>query len=154
MRETAAPLDEAALQHLSPQERLKKFIFALMTQLLDHESASPMAQIMLWEAIDPTAMFDSLVKQVPGRQLALLDDIVSSWIGSSIKKKQVRAASISILGQCVYYRYGSQILAKTEGHVASKREIRDIADHIFTFSSAALDGLKRVPQARTKRLVR
>ena len=109
------------------------------------------SQIMLWEAIDPTPEFKKMVVRLPGRQLNILDDIVRDWVGKGLPPRKVRAASISILGQCVYYRYGRKILAFAEKRDrTSDHEISTIAGEIYVFSAAALRGLAAEVRSRSE----
>ncbi|MGE3991260.1 CerR family C-terminal domain-containing protein [Pseudorhodoplanes sp.] len=141
-REGAAPIDEEGWLPLSPEERLRRFITVMMEQLLNEQQTTLLSQIMLWEAIDPTREFKKMVARLPGRQLKVLDRIVGDWVDGALSKRKIRAASISILGQCVYYRYGRKILAYAEKrNRTSRAEISSIADEIFAFSAAALRGL-------------
>lgn len=141
-REGAAPIDDEGWRQLSAEERLRNFIAMMMEQLLNEKVTTLLSQIMLWEAIDPTPEFKKMVVRLPGRQLNILDDIVRDWIGDAHPQRKVRAASISILGQCVYYRYGRKILAFAEKrNRTSREEISAIADEIYNFSAAALRGI-------------
>lgn len=156
-RETAAPIDETGWLTQSPEKRLRNFVFVMIEQLLNEQVATPVSQIMLWEAIDPTPEFKKMVVRLPGRQLKILDGIVQDWVGDALPKRRIRAASVSILGQCVYYRYGRKILVFTEKkNRTSRMEIRTIAEEIYAFSAAALHGLARrhktlreVPRAKS-----
>ena len=139
IREAAAPLDERGWRSLPLEQRLRNFISMIVEQLLNDRAASSLSQIMLWEASEPTVRFDELVRKLPARQLKFLDELVRDWIGPAFPRRKIRAASISILGQCVYYRYGRKILEKVERRKrTSTLEIRKIADEIFEFSAAAL----------------
>jgi hypothetical protein len=105
---------------------------------------------MLWEAIDPTPEFKKMVARLPARQLNILDDIVRDWVGDGLPQRTIRAASISILGQCVYYRYGRKILVFAEKrNRTSREEISTIAEEVYDFSAAALRGL--TAEARSRR---
>jgi AcrR family transcriptional regulator len=152
-REEAAPIDEEGWRQLSPKQRLRNFIAMMMEQLLNEKVTTLLSQIMLWEAIDPTPEFKKMVVRLPGRQLNILDDIVSDWVGDGLPQRKVRAASISILGQCVYYRYGRKILAFAEKrNRTSREEISTIAAEVYDFSAAALRGL--AAEARSPRETR
>lgn len=140
-REQAVPLDGEADKRLPAAERLRSFIHALMTQLLDDSVPSVMSRLMLWEAIDPTAAFGRAVDELPGRQLRILDGIVVELAGAGTPRTAVRRMSISVLGQCVYYRYAEKILRRTDPRLRySKRTVRSIAEHIYGFSLAAIKG--------------
>jgi AcrR family transcriptional regulator len=149
IRESAAPLDEQGWRPLPPEQRLRNFIATIVEQLLNDRAASSLSQIMLWEAIEPTTRFNELVRKLPARQLRFLDELVLDWVGPAFPKRKVRAASISILGQCVYYRYGRKILEKIERRKrTSALEIGKIADEIFEFSAAALHGIAAMQPGR------
>lgn len=149
-REGAAPIDEKGWRQLSPKQRLRNFVAMMMEQLLNEKVTTLLSQIMLWEAIDPTPEFKKMVARLPGRQLNILDDIVRDWVGDGLPQRKVRAASISILGQCVYYRYGRKILAFAEKrNRTSREEISTIAEEVYEFSAAALRGL--ASEARSRR---
>lgn len=143
-REERAAIDERSLQTLEPRERLRTFIATLTAQLLDENNYSRMSQIMLWEAIDPTPMFAQLVEKLPKRQILTIKEIVRDLVGPAMTDEQVERASISILAQCVYYRYGRLMLKAIFPERATTPDtIASIAEDIYRFSIAALDMLKR-----------
>jgi len=150
-REEAAPIDEEGWRQLPPEQRLGNFIAMMMEQLLNEKIATLVSQIMLWEAIDPTPEFRKMVVRLPGRQLSILDSIVRDWVGDGLPQRRIRAASISILGQCVYYRYGRKILAFAEKrNRTSREEISTIAEEVYAFSAAALRGLSAEARSRSE----
>jgi AcrR family transcriptional regulator len=143
-REDRAAANELALGTLEPREKLRTFIKILTAQLLDENSYSRMSQIMLWEAIDPTPMFEQLVEKLPKRQIFILKAIVRDLVGPALTDEQVERASISILAQCVYYRYGRLMLkAIFPDRTTTPETIENIAEDIYRFSIAALDMLRR-----------
>ena len=143
-REQAAPLETPALAALPPEQRLRAFIHNLMVQLLDDSASSRMSRLMLREAIEPTAAFARAVDELPRRQLMILDAIVAELFAGEAPRGTVRRVSLSILGQCVYYRYAENILRRTDpGLQYTKRSVRAIADHIHEFSTAAIRGMRK-----------
>jgi AcrR family transcriptional regulator len=141
-REQTAPLE--ADERLPPAQRLRAFIRALMTQLLDESEPSRMSRLMLREAIEPTAAFTRAVDELPKRQLRILDGIVGELAGNGMAPARIRRMSISVLGQCVYYRYAEKVLRRTDPKLRySPRTVSTIAEHIFEFSLSAIRGMKR-----------
>jgi len=70
--------------------------------------------------------------------------IVRDIVGKRLTDQQVERASISILAQCVYYRYGRLMLqAIFPDRPTTPETITSIAEDIYRFSIAALDALKR-----------
>lgn len=138
-REQAAPLEAA---HLSPDERLRVFIGNLMIQLLDDSASSKMSRLFLREAIEPTVAFARAVDELPKRQLSILDGIVAELLGRKASRTAVRRISLSILGQCVYYRYAENILRRTDPKLRySGTTIHALAEHIYAFSMAGIKGM-------------
>jgi len=142
-REQAAPLEAAPEAKLSADERLHGFVRNLMVQLLDDSAATRMSRVMLREAIEPTAAFARAVDELPKRQLSILDGIVTELLGRKASRTAVRRISLSILGQCVYYRYAANILRRTDPALHYTRtSIHAIAEHIYAFSMAGIRGMK------------
>jgi AcrR family transcriptional regulator len=146
MREQLAPIDEPEDRRLPPELRLRKFIHVLMVQLLDDRIPSVMPRLMLWEAVDPTPVFGEAVEHLPKRQLKILDEIISSLSGRKLPRTMIRRCSISILGQCVFYRYAKSVLEHIDSdRGVSARNVDAIAGHIYSFSMA---GILRLAGAR------
>ena len=142
-REQAAPLERAAGGE-APEERLHAFIHALLIQLLDESVPSLMSRLMLREAIEPTAAFARAVDELPRRQLRILDGIIAEMVGPGHSRTAIRRMSISVLGQCVYYRYAEKFLRRIDPRLRYGRQtVRSLADHIHRFSLAAIKGAKR-----------
>jgi hypothetical protein len=50
--------------------------------------------------------------------------------------------SLSVLGQCVWYRYAENILRRTDPKLRyTNRRIESIAEHIYAFSLAGIRGM-------------
>lgn len=141
-REQAAPLGGALDRSLAPERRLRSFIESLMTQLLGDSMPSMMSRLMLREAIEPTEAFARAVDELPRRQLRILDDIISGLARPGTPAVAVRRMSISVLGQCVYYRYGEKFLRRIDPKLRySPRAVKAIARHIHAFSVAGIRGM-------------
>jgi AcrR family transcriptional regulator len=142
-RERAVPLAEGTAPNMSAPQRLRAFIHSLMVQLLDDRVPSLMSRLMLREAIEPTAAFARAVDELPRRQLSILDGIIGEILGRPVRRTALRRMSLSVLGQCVYYRYGEKILRRTDpGLRYGKRTVEAIAEHIYQFSLSAIRGMK------------
>jgi TetR/AcrR family transcriptional regulator, regulator of cefoperazone and chloramphenicol sensitivity len=150
LRDQQISMDEQELRQIAPSQRLNVFISRLMQQLLLDEEHQFMSRLMLWEAIDPGPAFSVAVRHLPQHQLDLLSRIIRDMTGGRLSHRQIRASAISILGQCVFYRYGRLILARTERQAPrTAAAVQEIADHIHDFSVAALNSIgKRLSVVR------
>ena len=113
-----------------------------------HPPTAAEAARSLWfsplrEAIDPTVEFDRAVDELPRRQLRILDGIIAEIAGPGCSRQAIRRMSISILGQCVYYRYAEKFLKRIDPRLSyGKRTVHALAEHIYRFSLAAINGSK------------
>lgn len=138
-REQAAPLEAVGEANLAADERLRNFVRNLMVQLLDDSASSKMSRLFLREAIEPTVAFARAVDELPKRQLSILDGIVGALMKKKASRTLVRRISLSILGQCVYYRYAENILRRTDPRLRySAATIHALAEHIHAFSLAGI----------------
>jgi AcrR family transcriptional regulator len=143
-RDQAVSLEGAVDKRLPATDRLRSFIKALMTQLLDDTVPSVMSRLMLREAIEPTAEFARVVDELPKRQLRILDSIIRDLVSADLSRTVVRRMSICVLGQCVYFRYAEKILRRTDPRLRySRRTVQSIAGHIYAFSLAAIKGIEQ-----------
>lgn len=141
-RERAAPLAATLAEGAPAALRLREVIHTLMVQLIDDRVPSMMSRLMLREAIEPTPAFAHAVDELPKRQLAILDAIIAELAGGRLPRSVLRRASLSVLGQCVYYRYAEKILRRTDPRLRyTRRTVHALAEHIHAFSLAAIRGL-------------
>ena len=151
VREASTPIVTPSKEQLPAQERLRDFIHTLMIQLLDDKLPSVMSRLMLWEAIDPTPVFGEAVDALPRRQLKILDAVITDLLDKGHARAAVRRYSISILGQCVYYRYGLTVLQHIDpGLRFTPQSVHAIAGHIYEFSLAAIRGCARRATAKNR----
>jgi hypothetical protein len=137
-------MDTPDKKRLRAESRLRDFVHTLMIQLLDDTLPSVMSRLMLREAIDPTTQFDKAVEQLPKRQIRMLDAMIGELVAGRCSAADVRRMSISVLGQCVYYRYAHKFLERIDPPVRyTRRNIEVIAEHISRFSLAGIRRLAR-----------
>ena len=118
------------------EERLRAFIHALMTQLLDDSLPSVMPRLMLREAIEPTAAFAEAVEQLPQAAAAHPRRHRRRPRGPRhAVARAVRRMSISVLGQCVYYRYAEKMLRRIDPQARILLEARGAAPSPRTSTS-------------------
>lgn len=140
-RELAAPLESHLAKAPTPQARLRTFIHTLLTQMLGEGPPSLMSKLMLREAVEPTVAFARAVDELPRRQLRILDRIIADIVGPRHSQQAIRRISISVLGQCVYYRYAEKFLKRIDPRLSyGKRSVYALAEHIYRFSLAAIEG--------------
>lgn len=122
----------------SPEERLRKFIHSMLTDLLS-EKPSWLMKLMAWELAEPTAGLDLLIAKVIGPFDADLAAIVHDLAGPSASEQQVHDCASSIIAQCHHYHHGRAVVFRLGIYQAyDPATIDHLTDHITRFSLAGI----------------
>ena len=132
-----------------PEQLLRNFIHAFVHALLDPARPSWHVQVITQEMMRPTPALDTIVREMTDPIFRQVRDIISAVAGVKLPGVQLDLLASSILGQCLFYvrsRPMIERLAPELSHGADR--IGRIAEHITTFSLAALCHLYRKVPAR------
>jgi hypothetical protein len=96
------------------------------------------------EYIEPTSALDVIIEEEFRPFFNRLNTIVRQLLGKEIGEEKVILCSMSVLGQCLYFRSSRPVISRLlrKDHY-SVEEINEIADHIACFSREALAGLSK-----------
>lgn len=133
----------------APRERLRAFIHAFLGYLLDPQRPEWQGRLIALEMAQPSQALDRLAKESFQPVKKRLARIVRAFFGAGVSESMVRRACFSIIGQCLFYIYCREMIARLfpqERH--PQRDINALADHIFNFSLA---GLAAVRSGKKKR---
>ena len=124
----------------NPKEKLSTFIQTFIFRLLEEGKSTLFGKLLAREFNESTGALDILVEESIKPFFLLLSSIVREVLGNNSTDKKVELCAMSILGQCLYFRNAKPIifrLWRKENY--SNEDIKEIADHIITFSLQALD---------------
>ncbi|MDD2775735.1 MAG: CerR family C-terminal domain-containing protein [Gallionella sp.] len=125
-----------------PKVRLRLFIHAFLSMLLDDDHPSSPCQIMARELANPSPALDQIVRDALAPLHAFLDQLVHEIVGDAVTDMQRRCVVSSIFGQCVHYSHARPVLQRLHPELCyDAAEIAAIADHIATFSLAGMSGI-------------
>jgi hypothetical protein len=97
---------------------------------------------MAMEMAEPTSALDTVVERFIRPRFMLLGQIVRDLVGEEMPARQVELCVVSVIGQCVHLVHARSITSRLLPHLEySQEELDRMADHIATFSLAALKGL-------------
>jgi AcrR family transcriptional regulator len=122
--------------------QLTAFIKSFMLHLLGEGHALCFGRLMSREYIEPTSVLDIIVEEEFRPFFNRLNSIVCHLLGDGIGDGKAALCSMSILGQCLYFRNSMPVISRLlrKDHF-SAGEIDEIAAHIARFSLEALAGL-------------
>ena len=124
--------------------QLTAFIKYFMSHILGEGHVSCFGRLMSREYIEPTSALDVIIEEEFRPFFNRLNTIVRQLLGKEIGEGKVILCSMSVLGQCLYFRNSRPVISRLlrKDHYSAE-EINEIADHIACFSLEALAGLSR-----------
>lgn len=139
------PISGGVPPNAAPKERLQGRILSFMRRMSDPENIE--FDIVHKEIANPTGLLGEVMKESLEALRKDLLLLVRELLGDEASEKEVRLCEMSIMGQCfnpvvMYRRHGNPIL-NTDKPEIPEFDIEDIAEHVFTFSMAGLNAVKR-----------
>jgi AcrR family transcriptional regulator len=127
-----------------PDQRLRFFIHALLDSLAGSRRPAWHTQLVMRELCDPTPAFRRVVREFGAPAMGKLQEIVAALLPTGASPEQVRFVTLSVFGQCTYYRSAKPIileLARLEDY--TDEFIQAAAERIADLTLAALAELRR-----------
>jgi TetR/AcrR family transcriptional regulator, regulator of cefoperazone and chloramphenicol sensitivity len=124
----------------TPQAKLYDFVHTMLTRLLQISPEHWQVQLMMREVIQPTAAVRSLVETYIRPQFQVLCGIITELLNKPLPAHELHQIALSIVGQCLHYRFGHQVDQFLITETERKRHftIPALAEHITRFSLAGI----------------
>lgn len=137
-------MDEIELARAAgPEERLRIFIRTLLYNILNHDRPEWDFRIVAHEMIRPTGAFDQIVERMILPGFVFLRDLVRELLGESVSEEKIKRYSLSIVGQCLYYRFANPVVRQIFPEQSfNEKGIEELADHITRFSLSAFKQIR------------
>jgi TetR/AcrR family transcriptional regulator, regulator of cefoperazone and chloramphenicol sensitivity len=124
------------------EEKLRAFIRSFLFRTLDKSRPGWHGKLMAREMAEPTGAIDGLIETAYRPMNDRLRQIVRELGQDRLGDCEVRLCARSILGQCLYYHHGRQVIAKLDPQdTFDTPDIERLADHVTRFSLEAIRGL-------------
>ena len=122
-----------------PEEKLKAFIRSFLMRIMDEGRPAWFGKLLAREFTQPTWAFDILVKETIRPSFEILTSIVAALLSQGAKEREVRLCSMSIVGQCLYFRHSHPVISRLfPGEVFGPEQIEELTEHIHLFSLRGL----------------
>ena len=134
------PPDMGAKPDALPEERLHAFVRGFLFRMLSQGAPAWHGQLMAREMVEPTVALETLAATIIRPMAQRLEGIVRELLGPAASDETVRHCTVSVVGQCCFYRHCAPMLAKVypeQGY--AEGDLDRLARHITQFS---LEGLK------------
>ena len=127
----------------APEIRIRLFVKTLLRNILDQNRPEWDFRIVAHEMISPTAAFDKIVDRVIRPGFLFLRDIVQEILGEDVPKEKIEKCTLSIVGQCLYYRFANPVVRQLlPEQTFDEKGLDELADHITEFSLSAFKQLR------------
>ena len=136
----------------TPEEKLRVFIRSFLTRIMDDVHPAWFARLLAREFTEPTWAFDILVEDSIRPSFRLLTEIVAAILGEKPQERIVRLCSMSIVGQCLYFRHSNPVINRLfPGEFPGAGQIEELTEHITFFSLQGLHKTKGQELLRVKK---
>lgn len=129
------------------EAKLRAFVRSFLQRIFDRGHQSVHGKLMAREMIEPTDALAPLVEQMIRPMYGRLCAVVKALAGPRATLAQVEASAKSIVGQCLFYKHCTPVLARLDGRCPDERDVDALAGHIVEFS---LHGLQAIAAPRRK----
>lgn len=137
------PFKDAMDATRPPEERLRAFLYAFFSRLLEAGSSGCIGRLVAREMLEQSVVLDRLVKELIRPQQQLLAGIVRDLLGPEAPEDRVAFCTRSILGQCVFYLHARPVIQRLYPEFKDKLpEVETLAEHVLRFSLSGLHGFK------------
>jgi AcrR family transcriptional regulator len=143
------PPDMGINEKQKPEEKLQTYIRSFLSRIMDEGRPAWFGRLLAREFTQPSWAFDILVKETIRPSFQLLTEIVAEILGKSAKERSVRLCSMSIIGQCLYFRHSHPVISRLfPGEIFGPKQIDELTEHITLFS---LNGMIKAKMKNSRR---
>jgi AcrR family transcriptional regulator len=133
------PLDLGVSPDAPAADRLRAFVRSFLLRLFDPSSDAWHGKLISREMIDPTEALDSIVVERIRPQARHLGGIVRELLGGEPDPATVRACSLSVVSQCLFYHHCQPVVRRLFPELNfSPAQLEELAEHITKFSLVAI----------------
>ncbi len=127
----------------SPEKRLRLFVRSLLDNILNQDRPEWDFRIVAHEMIEPTGVFDKIIDRMIRPSFLFLRDLVQEILGEGLAEERVKRCSLSIVGQCLYYRFANPVVRQLlPEQKFDEKGLEELTDHITEFSLAAFKQMR------------
>jgi len=132
-----------------PRQRLRIFIRAFLAYLLDPQRPEWQGSLIAREMAQPTPALDRLVAESIEPVKQRIRSIVREIVGPDVPESRVSLACLSIIGQCLHYVHCREMISRLFPKGSQvQRDVETLTEHIYEFSLAGLNTIKKPAKSR------
>ena len=133
------------------EQRLFDMVLTLLEQLSVADTAPWEVQLLMREVLNPSRGGVEVAEEYFTPFFKILLDVIESMAPQPLSLDNLAKIGLSVLSQCLIYRYGSETIAKLAPSVLGvegKPDVRSLATQITAFSIAGIKNMEVEPESR------
>ncbi|HEX3799766.1 MAG TPA: CerR family C-terminal domain-containing protein [Verrucomicrobiae bacterium] len=143
------PPDFGLPPRATPEQRLRAFVYSFLLRIFSEGPSARHGKLMAREMIEPTGALDSIVKDNIRPSSVLLMSIIGDLIGKKASDKTKRLCAMSVVSQVLFYHHCRPVVLRLfPGIKFDEANTVALADHITSFSLAALKQIAKSPKTK------
>jgi len=132
-----------------PRQRLRIFIRTFLAYLLDPKRPEWQGGLIARQMAQPTPALDRLVAESIEPVKQRIRSIVRELLGPDVPESRVNLTCLSIIGQCLHYVHCREMISRLFAKGSPvQRDVETLTEHIYEFSLAGLNAMKKPPKSR------
>ncbi len=128
-------------QEIDARVMMYRLVHTMLSRMLAVDSSGWESQLLMREMQQPTPVFENIVREFFRPMYDTLTSTLRNLVGEGVPDHKVDQLALSVVGQCVYYRFGAgvvQILIP-EPERNAHFNIESLSRHITAVTLAATD---------------
>ena len=143
------PLDGGLLETAPAEERLRAYILGHLRRMFDPENLGGLHKIRMAEMFDPTGVLEKPARRQLAEDREKIQRLLAELLGPDVSQTDLEWCEMSIIGQCFIAMpaHGDKGPRKIFG--LDKNVLDRLGEHIFRFSLAGIEAIRRHNGAKT-----
>lgn len=138
----AKPLAPATPEQYTLEQRFRFFIHSLVSRVLDPDSPSKIARLLVREASNPTTALDMLFEHFISQQYSVLHELLLELFGDNTPSDVIAQTAVGIVGQVIVYAALQPLVSKIRpAFYGDTHQLYALTEHVADFSWAGLQSL-------------
>jgi len=140
------PLEKFVSPDMTKEEKLKGLVLMLVSRFFGPDglsSSKSRLKLVNREMQEPTDVMEETILQKMAEFKTAGEDIFHDFLGKDVPAEKTNMLIISIVGQCAYPMFSTELLRKAGIISLPMNEFcRELAEHVYDFSLRALENMR------------
>ena len=134
----------------TPEDRLRAHIRKLLLRRSNELRFGQFHRIRLREILSPTGALDEIMSERVHRNRSVMHDLLRELLGPDAAKRDLELCEMSVISQCIMARPLRPRGVHHAGWQFTERDLSRLEEHVFQFSMAGIEAVRRELSSRRR----